>query len=141
MNNQGWSILAGVALGFVIGSQVTSLWYENQIAETEKEIAATVEELRIKNAEQQSKATDTILLAQDEYRALASERDTLVERLRNQQSASHRTPERNTEAALRKRVADLEKLVGELSQAAAKCDSGWQRCATKLDALIDAIGK
>lgn len=131
-----WLYLGLVLLGGIISWGFRSAVAEADMSAYQKEQAVAVKEAQESHAKQLAKATDTILVAQDEYDAVRAERDRALERLRNYTS---RNDKGSSEAALRARVAACQKLVGRLSESASQCQDGWHRCAQKHDALAEAV--
>ena len=125
------------ALSAAVGGYITSVYYDEKIAEMEKAQAEAIAQAEKKNAQGLSKATDTILLAQSEYNDLRAERDRLLARLRHANRDS--TASGDSADALRARVAKLEDLVSRMAEAASRCGDGFQRCAEKHDALAEAV--
>lgn len=129
--------LAGLFAAFAVGAGLTSSHYEREEALEAAARAVAVEKMEKHYVEKLAQATDTINTASSEYDDLRAERDRLLRRLQlrsNSGTAAGRSG--NTVDA---RIAACEKLVGQLSQAAAQCGDGWQRCAAKHDALSTLI--
>lgn len=123
--------------GAILGTGGTHLWHARKEAEVEARAEAALAAERSAAEKRNATATETILVAQAEYRSLADERDALLVRLRDANSG--RPASDATADALRKRVASLESMVRRLSESAARCDRGWAECAQKHDALVDAV--
>lgn len=123
--------------GAIIGTGGTHLWHAKREAEAEALAAAALAAERSAAERRNATAAETILLAQEEYRSLADERDALLARLRDANGGQPTTDA--TAETLRKRVASLESMVRRLSESAAQCDRGWAECAQRHDALVDAV--
>lgn len=136
----GVPVLAAAALvvvGYGAGSTITGQEYEAKIAAMEAAQANALKEAHAKNEKDLADATNTVLLAQDEYNAVRGERDRLLVRLRHQNRGGSGGD--GSAESLRARVAALEGMVERLSGAAAKCDDGWANCAKKHDALTEIL--
>ncbi len=123
-----------VALGG--GYYAAACHYDEKIAEMEQARLEAVAGAEKKNAEGLAKAADTINLAQAEYNDLRSELDRARARLRHANSSSGADA---SAESLRKRVAALEELVSKLADAGSECGAGWQRSASRHDALAEAV--
>lgn len=126
-----------VLAAFAVGAWLSSAHYERQVAINEATQAAAVEKMEKNYAEKLAKSVDTINTASSEYDALRAERDRLLVRLQHRPGGSAAAGDSGN--ASRSRIAACEKLVERLSQSAAKCGDGWQRCAAKHDALSTLI--
>ncbi len=129
--------LMSVLAAFAVGAWLSSAHYERQVAINEATQAAAVEKMEKNYAEKLAKSVDTINTASSEYDALRAERDRLLVRLQHRPGGSAAAGDSGN--ASRSRIAACEKLVERLSQSAAKCGDGWQRCAAKHDALSTLI--
>lgn len=125
--------LMSVLAAFAAGAWLSSAHYERQVAIDEAARAVAVEKMEKSYAEKLAKSVDTINTASSEYDALRAERDRLLLRLQHRPSGGAAAGDSGNVA--RSRIAACEKLVERLSQSAAKCGDGWQRCAAKHDAL------
>lgn len=129
--------LVGLFAAFAVGAGLASSHYEREEALEAAARAVAVEKMEKHYAEKLAQATDTINTASAEYDDLRAERDRLLRRLQlRSNSGTSAGRSRNTVDA---RIAACEKLVGQLSQVAAQCGDGWQRCAAKHDALSTLI--
>lgn len=126
-----------VVVGYGAGSTITGQEYEAKIAAMEAAQAEALKEAHAKNGKNLADATNTILLAQDEYNAVRGERDRLLVRLRNSRGGG--SGDGSSDGALRARVAALEGMVERLSADAARCDDGWANCSKKHDALTEIL--
>lgn len=124
-------------VSLVVGIGGTSAYYEKGVAEVKAEQAEALRAAHEQNEKGLADATNTILLAQAEYNGIRVERDRLLARLRNQNNRAAKNG--SSCDALGARIADLESMVERLSESAAKCDDGWQRCAQKHDALAETL--
>ncbi len=122
----------------IVGYQMASNHYEKVIAEMEQAQAVAVSKARSENAEALSKATDTINVAQDEYRELSLELSRTRARLRHALNTSGSGKD-NSADALRARVAKLEELVQRLVDSGSECGRLYQRSAQQHDALAEAV--
>ena len=125
--------LISILAAFATGVWLASAHYERRAAIDEAARAAAVEKMEKSYAEKLAKSVDTINTASSEYDALRAERDRLLAGLQHRPSSG--TDAGDSGNAARTRIATCEKLVERLSQSAAKCGDGWQRCAAKHDAL------
>jgi len=125
--------LMSVLAAFAAGAWLSSAHYERQVAIDEAARAVAVEKMEKSYAEKLAKSVDTINTASSEYDALRAERDRLLLRLQHRPSGGAAAGDSGNVA--RSRIAACEKLVERLSQSAAECGDGWQRCAAKHDAL------
>lgn len=132
---KGYITLVTCALCFIAGVAFTALFYRHEIAQMKLEQTDALAAQVRKNEERLKNATNTILLAQSEYDAVKSERDALIDRLRQLNEVSLRESASSRDA-LARRAAACEKLAEQLLDASQRCGDGWQRCATKHDALI-----
>lgn len=124
-------------LCFGAGVVVTALYYRHDMAQAEVARSAAVADQAKLNAKGLSDATNTILLAQAQYDSVKRERDNLLERLRN--TAGGVSQSGSACATSDGRIAELQRMVTELSELAAQCQDGWQRCATRHDALVEVV--
>ena len=129
--------LMSILAAFATGAWLASAHYERRAAIDEAARAAAVEKMEKSYAEKLAKSVDTINAASSEYDALRAERDRLLAGLQHRPSSA--TDAGDSGNAARTRIAACEKLVERLSQSAAKCGDGWQRCAAKHDALSALI--
>lgn len=129
--------MVAVVLAFGAGGWLTSAHYDREIALMEAAQSDALRAAERKNAEGLSKATDTINLAQAEYNDLRAELDRARARLRH--ANGHSSAGGGSADALGRRVAELEGLVQRLAEAGSRCGDGWQRCATKHDALAEVV--
>lgn len=127
-----------ICLAFVCGLFVSHLYYKAQIADVEAARSAAVAEARAKNAKGVSDATNTILLASEQYDSVVAERDRVLERLRKLNESSVRAST-NSCAALTKRAAACERVAAKLLEFSNQCGDGWQRCAVRKDALTEIV--
>lgn len=127
----GSCVLTGIVVGYVDNSH-----YGRRIAQMQAEQARAIEKIQAERNKGLANATNTILLAQDEYNGLRAERDRLLARLRH---AGADAGAGNSVEALGARVAELEKLVSRMAEAASRCGDGFERCAQKHDALAEAV--
>jgi len=111
----------------------TRLWYVHQIDSMNLAHAAQIEQARADNLKGLEDATNSILLADTRYRELLADRSVLLERLRRNASAASQNG--NPGGACERRVAELGKMVRDLSELVEACDSGWHGCAKRADAL------
>lgn len=125
-------------LCFAAGVAVTALYYRHDIAQVELAQSKALAEQRLKTEKGLSDATNTILTAQEQYSAVVSERDALIERLRVLNENSMRKSADSADA-LRKRVAACERMASGLLELSKRCGDGWQRCATRHDALVEVV--
>ena len=125
------------ALSAAVGGYITSVYYDEKIAEMEKAQAEAIAQAEKKNAQGLSKATDTINLASAEYNDLRGELDRARARLRHAYGRS--TASGDSADALSKRVAELEAMVQRLVDSGSKCGDLYQRCARNHDALAEAV--
>ena len=130
--------LMSILAAFATGVWLASAHYERRAAIDEAARAAAVEKMEKSYAEKLAKSVDTINTASSEYDALRAERDRLLARLQHRSSGGAAAGDSGN--ASRSRIAACEKLVERLSQSAAKCGDGWQRCAVKHDALAQMQG-
>lgn len=126
--------LMSAIAAFAAGAWLSSAHYERRAAIDEAARAAAVEKMEKSYAEKLAKSVDTINTASSEYDALRAERDRLLAGVQQHRPSSG-TDAGDSGNAARTRIAACEKLVKRLSQSAAKCGDGWQRCAAKHDAL------
>lgn len=124
-------------LCFGAGVAVTALYYRHDMAQEEAARSAAVAGQAKLNAKGLRDATNTILLAQAQYDSVKRERDALLERLRHSADGVPQTG--STRAVADGRVAELQRMVTELSELAAQCQDGWQRCATRHDAVSKIV--
>ena len=88
------------------------------------------------HAKSLAEATNSISAASREYDSVKSERDALALKLRRATSGSGKA---DSAGACEARVARMEKLVEQLHRLVERCDSGWNGCARRKDALIEVI--
>jgi hypothetical protein len=103
-------------------------------------LARVEEQVRVEHEKHErnlADATNSIELASSEYNAVRSERDRLLERLRSAASGGGR--ETVAVCADTARASALERMVRDLSDLVARCDSGWNACARRKDALVEAV--
>lgn len=127
-----------VVAASLFGGGVASYVYKARIAEMEAAQSEALKEAHAKNEKNLADATNTVLLAQDEYNVVRAERDRLLARLRHAESGS-RPGGNDSVESLRKRIAKLEELVGRMAEAASRCGDGFERCAQKHDALTEIL--
>lgn len=125
--------VGALCVSFFLGAYGSHLYYSNVISQAQAAQARAVAEQKADHEKSLNDATNTILLAQTQYDAVRAERDNLLTRLRQQSNNMRSNTDTGNAAAAG--TATCQKLVGELSQLAAQCQDGWQRCATKHDAL------
>ena len=134
------TVFLAAGSGAIFAWSMTSSYYHNRIDELHAAERAAIQEAKDAHAESLRKATDTILLAQDEYDAVRRERDDALRRLRDSVRGSGSSGG-SADATARARIAALEKVVERLTQRLAECSDGWGRCAKKHDALVELIRK
>ena len=125
------------ALSAAVGGYITSVYYDEKIAEMEKAQAEAIAQAEKKNAQGLSKATDTINLASAEYNDLRGELDRARARLRHANGRSSASGDSTD--TLSKRVAELEAMVQRLVESGSECGRLYQRCASNHDALSEAV--
>ena len=125
------------ALSAAVGGYITSVYYDEKIAEMEKARAEAIAQAEKKNAQGLSKATDTINLASAEYNDLRGELDRARARLRH--AYGRGSTSGDSTDALSKRVAELEAMVQRLVESGSECGRLYQRCASNHDALADTV--
>lgn len=125
------------AVAALAGGYATHLYYMAEIADMQREQAEAVQKEQTDHAAKLAAATDTILLAQTEYDSVRAERDRLLARLRD--NNARRSDKGDSVETLRARVARCERMVSRLAEAGSRCGDGWQRCATKHDALAEVV--
>ena len=121
--------LITVVFAFALG------YHEGEVAERERVNAAVIQE-QINHAKSIAEATNSLTLASSEYDRVKSERDQLVERLRNSARANGKA---DSLGACEARVARLEGVVAGLHELVERCDSGWHGCAARKDALSEVV--
>ena len=130
-------ILLGLLAG-ALGSALFVYVVENRQLESRLEaIERAADQERIKNAKQLSTAADSLVAASREYDSVKSERDRLALRLR--QSVSNSGGAANSAGACEVRATRLEGVVRDLHELVERCDSGWHGCASRKDALVQAV--
>jgi hypothetical protein len=126
-----WSIAILLAVAFLF-TKAEALRLDSELSKI-KEFSRQQE---ADHAKKLATATDSILIASREYDSVRSERDALSRKLRSATSGSGKaTPG----GACTARVAELEGMVRDLSDLVKACDTGWNLCATRKDALIEVI--
>jgi hypothetical protein len=131
MNNL-YSLLIG-ALAAVL---VFASGYESGKTAERERMNEVITQEQIKHAKSLAEATNAISVASREYDAVRSERDVLSRRLLD---ATRRSPEADTLGTCQRRVTDLESMVTDLHGMVEKCDAGWNGCARRKDALVEAV--
>lgn len=125
---------AGVICAFFLGAYGSHLYYSAVIARSQAAEAKAVAAQKAEHEKAIAEAANTILLANDQYSVIKSERDALVKRLRELNANSLRQAGSSPDA-LRRRAAACDKVAAGLLEAAQRCGDGWQRCAAKHDGL------
>ncbi len=131
MNNL-YSLLIG-ALAVVL---VFASGYETGKTAERERMNEVITQEQMSHAKSLAKAADTISVASREYDAVRSERDVLSRKLLD---ATRRRPEADSLGTCQRRVTDLEGMVTDLHGLVEKCDSGWNGCARRKDALVEAM--
>lgn len=122
-----------VALGVVL---VFAGGYESgKSAERERMNEIVIKE-QINHAKSVSEATNSLVTASAEYDSVKRERDALALKLRRATSGSGKT---DSAGACEARAARLERMVERLHELVERCDSGWNGCARRKDALSEAV--
>ena len=130
--NSLYSLLIG-ALATVL---VFASGYETGKTAERERMNEVITQEQMSHAKSLAKAADTISVASREYDAVRSERDVLSRRLLD---ATRRRPEDDSLGTCQRRVADLEGMVTDLHGLVEKCDAGWNGCARRKDALVEAV--
>ena len=128
--------IASILIGALATILVFASGYESGKTAERERMNAIVTQEQIKHAKSVAEATNSIVAASHEYDAIKSERDQLVERLRNAARANGKA---DSLGACEARVARLEGVVAGLHELVERCDSGWHGCASRKDALIEVI--
>lgn len=126
-----WSVAILLAVAFLF-TKAEALRLDSELSKI-KEFSRQQE---VDHAKKLSTATNSILIASREYDSVRSERDSLSRKLHSATSGGRETA---PGGACTERVADLERMVGELSELVKACDTGWNLCATRKDALIEVV--
>ena len=128
--------LTSIAIGALSAILVFVSGYESgKMAERERMNELVIKE-QINHAKSVSEATNSIVAASNEYDSVKRERDALALKLRRATSSSKDGSSAGTCEA---RTARLERMVERLHELVERCDSGWNGCARRKDALVEAV--
>ncbi len=126
-----WILAAVWAAAFLI-VKVDNVRLDSELSK----IKSFAHQQEVEHAKKIATATDSILVASREYDAVRSERDVLSRKLLN---ATRRGREADSLGTCQRRVTDLESMVRDLHGMVEKCDAGWNGCARRKDALVEAV--
>jgi hypothetical protein len=126
-----WSVAILLAVAFLF-TKAENIRLDSELSKI-KEFSRQQE---ADHAKKLATATDSILIASREYNVVRSERDALSRKLRSATSGSR---EADSLGSCTARITQLEGMVRDLSELVAQCDSGWNLCATRKDALIEVV--
>jgi hypothetical protein len=126
-----WCITILLAVAFLF-TKAEALRLDSELSK----IKEFTHQQEVDHAKKLSTATNSILIASREYDSVRSERDALSRRLRNATSSDRETA---PGGACTARVTELEGMVRDLSELVEACDTGWNLCATRKDALIEVV--